>query len=94
MFSGTFKTAVVSAACGGAPHSVIPRVVGSPESLGPGKTVSSFLPTTRLLLPTSSTSSGILHLGLTPGNFWKHKMVQTDCFHYDYSGFNLLALRH
>jgi hypothetical protein len=21
-------------------------------------------------------------------------MVQTDCFHYDYSGFNLLALRH
>ena len=47
-------------ACGGAPHSVIPRVVGSPESLGPGKTLSSFPPP-----PASHFQQAALPLGFS-----------------------------
>ena len=83
--------------CGlqGCPPPCHPQSGRAPDPWDLGKTLSSTLPSQPpLSLPTSSTSAGILHLGLAPGNFWKHQMVRTDCFHYDYSVFNLLAQCH
>lgn len=85
-FSGTLKPAVVSAACG--PSTPPPPGWPAPPSLGswercppPSRPAS-----TTLSAPTSSTSAGILHLGPAPRNVWKHHIMQTDCFHYGYSG--------
>lgn len=91
-FSGTLKPAVVSAA--GRPPTLHPQGGRSPPPGELGKMPPSSPASSTLPAPTSSTSTGILHLGLAPGDFWKHRIVQTDCFHYDCSGFNLLALGH
>lgn len=90
-FSGTLKPAVVSAAR--RPPTFHPRAARAPHP-GAGKDAILQPCIHHPPAPTSSTSTGILSLGRAPGNFWKRQRVQTDCFHYDYSGFNLLALGH
>lgn len=99
----TLNPAVVSAAWGTPPPLLAAASLGDHHLLSHpapvlgsrGKCLLLALgPTTTFSVPTSSTSGWGSPPWTCSQEFLETSMVQTDCFHYDYSGFNLLALRH